>query len=162
MTPDQLEQLILTHQRSLELFASQWTNSPEDCVQEAFLRIHRQEKRITNEAAWLFRVVRNLAIDQGRSDASRTNREQTAGRRRLMFISTVNQVIGSDELEQAVLQLPEKLREIIVARLWGKLTLEEISESFGIAVSTAHRRYQQGIQSLQNHFEISCQKPNNQ
>lgn len=161
MTPQQLEQLILTHQRSLELFASQWTTSPEDCVQEAFLRLHRQTKHIANEAAWLFRVVRNLAIDQGRSDACRSNREQFVGRQRPLFDSTEKQMIDSDELEHAIRQLPDNQREVIVARLWGKLTLDEISESFGIAISTAHRHYKLGIQSLQSHFEISCQKPNN-
>jgi RNA polymerase sigma-70 factor (ECF subfamily) len=161
MTPQQLEQLILTHQRSLELFASQWTTSPEDCVQEAFLRLHRQKKHIANEAAWLFRVVRNLAIDQGRSDASRSNREQFVGRQRSLFASSNSQLIATDELEHAIRQLPDSEREVIVARVWGKLTLNEISESFGIAISTAHRRYNQGILSLQSHFEISCQKPNN-
>ena len=156
MTPQQLEQLISTHQRSLELFASQWTSSPEDCVQEAFLRLHRNEEPVANHAAWLFRVVRNLAIDQGRSDSSRSKRERAVGEQRALFSDDIDHAIDGHELQIAIEQLPSDQREIIVARIWGKLTLEEISDSFGIATSTAHRRYEQGILKLQAYFDIPC------
>ena len=162
MTPGQLEQLILTHQRPLELFASQWTTSPEDVVQEAFLRLHRKGQSVTNHSAWLYRVVRNLAIDQGRSDSNRSDREKIVGERRVMFSPEASHPIDSDDLQDAIQRLPEDQREVIVARLWGKLTLEEISESFEIAVSTVHRRYGQGIKQLQEHFEISCLTQKNQ
>jgi len=161
MTPQKLEQLIITHQRSLELFASQWTTSPEDCVQEAFLRLHRSDQAVTNCAAWLYRVVRNLAIDQGRSDSSRSIRERIVGHQRSLFSTTNSHPIDGEELQQAINQLPEDQREIIVARLWGKLTLTEVAEAFGIAVSTAQRRYKMGIRQLQQHFEITCQNQNN-
>lgn len=157
MTPELLEQLISKHQRSLELFASQWTSAPEDCVQEAFLRLHRSDQNIANHRAWLFRVVRNLAIDQRRSEASRTQREQFVGRQRPMFSHDVQQSVDGQELRLALEALDDGQREIVVARIWGKLTLEEISESFGIAVSTVHRRYTTGIQKLQQHFEVPCQ-----
>ena len=161
MKAKQLEQLISAHQRSLELFASQWTTSPEDCVQEAFLRLHRNDTTVTNHAAWLFRVVRNLAIDQGRSDSSRTNRERIVGEQRPLFSTNESNLIDGDDLQRAINQLPDEQREIIVARLWGKLTLQEISEAFGIAVSTAHRRYETGIRHLQDHFEVPCQTQRN-
>ena len=157
MTPQQLEQLIATHQRSLELFATQWTTSPEDCVQEAFLRLHRNEQSIANPAAWLFRVVRNLAIDQGRSESNRSKRERAVGEQRALFSADTDSVIDVDELQIAIEKLPDQQREVIVARVWGKLTLEEIADSFGIAISTAHRRYEQGILKLKTHFEIPCQ-----
>ncbi len=161
MKPQQLEQLVSTHQRSLELFASQWTRSPEDCVQEAFLRLHRNDQPVTNHAAWLFRVVRNLAIDQGRSDSSRSNRERIAGQQRSLFSVTQNHPIDGDELQKAINELSDDQREIIVARLWGKLTLHEIADAFEIAVSTAHRRYETGIKQLQKHFEVTCQNQKN-
>ena len=161
MTPKHLEQLIATHQRSLELFASQWTASPEDCVQEAFLRLHRNDQPVANEVAWLFRVVRNLAIDQGRSDSSRSQREKFAGQRRVLFSSEDRPLIDTNELQHAIETLPDEQREVIVARIWGKLTLEQVAESFDIAISTAHRRYQHGIQKLKTHFEVPCQTKSN-
>lgn len=161
MTPQHLEQLIVAHQRSLEMFALQWTVSPEDCVQEAFLRLHRSNKPIANEVSWLFRVVRNLAIDQGRSETSRSKREKFVGQQRAIFSPGSCQEIDTDELQLAIEKLPDEQREIVVAKIWGKLTLQQIADSFGIAASTAHRRYKKGIQELKHYFELPCQTKKN-
>ena len=154
MTPQQFEQLILTHRRPLELFAAQWTTTPEDCVQDAFLKLFRNPVDVANHRAWLFRAVRNLAIDSGRSETSRKQREQSVGQNRKLFAESNDNSLDLNELQSALEHLPDDQREVIVARTWGKLTFEEISEAFGIATSTAHRRYETGILQLQKHFEI--------
>lgn len=153
MNSKQLEQLILANHRSLELFAAQWTVAPEDCVQEAFLKLHRTSELIENPRAWLFRVVRNLAIDAGRSESSRKNREQLIGQSRPWFTEKQESPFDSAEIQSALQQLPADQREIIVARIWGKLTLEEIGDAFEIATSTVHRRYELGIKQLQKQFK---------
>ena len=40
--PTLLEQLICDHGAALELYAAQWTTMPEDCVQEAFVKLAGQ------------------------------------------------------------------------------------------------------------------------
>jgi RNA polymerase sigma-70 factor (ECF subfamily) len=45
-------------------------------------------------------------------------------------------------------RLPEEEREVIVARLWGGMTLEQIAAAFDCSVSSAHRRYEAGIAEL--------------
>ena len=45
------------HSAALELFAVQWTETPEDCVQEAVLELTRQPVPPQNVAAWLYHVV---------------------------------------------------------------------------------------------------------
>jgi len=147
-----LEKLILANHRSLELFAAQWTAVPEDCVQEAFLKLHRTTESIDNPRAWLFRVVRNLAIDAGRSEASRKRREQLVGQSKSWFVEQQESPFDISEIQSALQKLPAEQREIIVARIWGKLTLKEIASAFQIATSTVHRRYELGIKQLQNQF----------
>ena len=74
MNHDLLAQLLDQHAAALELYARQWCDSPEDVVQEAFLKLAGQRDLPANPAAWLFRVVRNGAIDAGmrRDDESGT------------------------------------------------------------------------------------------
>jgi RNA polymerase sigma-70 factor (ECF subfamily) len=156
MTSPEFEQLILPNHRVLELFASQWTLTPQDCVQEAFLKLFASAPTIQQPRPWLFRVVRNLAIDAGRSEKSRKQREATYDTIRPHFESKSELPISTTELQAALAELPDEQREVIIARIWGELNLNEIATAFGIAISTAHRRYQLGIQKLQTHFELPC------
>ena len=157
MKPEQLEQLIIAHHRALELFAAQWSDTPEDCVQDAFLQLHRSPKTIQNPRAWLYRVVRNLAIDSGRSEASRKRRERQVAAKPDWFEKR-DSVLEAGQLQEALSGLDSELREVVVARIWGKLTLAEIAEALGIATSTAHRRYEQGIQALQKKFKFQTKE----
>ena len=59
MDSDWLGQLVDRHAAALELFARQWCDTPEDVVQEAFVKLAPQRTLPENPAAWLFRVVRN-------------------------------------------------------------------------------------------------------
>lgn len=79
VTPELLERLLDEHGAALELFASQWTNAPEDCVQEALLQLVRQPRLPDRVVAWLYRVVRNRGISHRRSLASRSRHETAAG-----------------------------------------------------------------------------------
>ena len=56
----------------------------------------------------------------------------------------------------ALEELPEEQREVIIARLWGGLSFEEIGKINGTVTSTAHRRYQQGIAALREKLEGIC------
>ena len=53
--------LIDRHAVALRAVAAQWSDTPEDLVQEAFCRLIAQKTPPNEPAAWLFRVVRNLA-----------------------------------------------------------------------------------------------------
>ena len=64
--PELLGQLLDRHGRALVLFARQWTSSPEDVVQEAFVQLSRQTEAPRDPASWLYRVVRNGAISARR------------------------------------------------------------------------------------------------
>ena len=46
-----------------------------------------------------------------------------------------------------------ELREVIVARLWGGLTFEEIAQLVGCSLPTAHRRYHVGLTELRERMD---------
>ena len=48
---------------ALELFARQWCSSPSDVVQDALVELARLQVVPENLVGWLYRVVRNRAID---------------------------------------------------------------------------------------------------
>ena len=77
MDHEWLGRLLDKHAAALTLYARQWCDSPEDVVQDAFLKLAGLRARPENPAAWLFRVVRNGAIDAGLA-ARRRKRHETA------------------------------------------------------------------------------------
>jgi len=56
----------------------------------------------------------------------------------------------------ALQRLPDEEREVIVARLWGGLSFEDIATVAGCSASTAFRRYNAGIDALRKELRISC------
>src|SRR5262249_22949915 len=78
MTPRHLAELIDRHGPALVLYARQWCATPEDVVQDAFLKLSAQRWPPDDPPAWLFRVVRNAALDAAKSDRRRQRREAAA------------------------------------------------------------------------------------
>ncbi len=76
MDSDWLGRLVDRHAAALELFARQWCDTPEDVVQEAFVKLASARTPPNNPAAWLFRVVRNGALNAGQA-ARRRRRHET-------------------------------------------------------------------------------------
>jgi RNA polymerase sigma-70 factor (ECF subfamily) len=118
-------------------------------VQEAFLRLFRQQPIPAHPVAWLYRTVRHRAWNASRGQRRRTRHESQAARLRTRLVPA-GLHSGLDPLEaaEALAQLPDDQREIIVARVWGELTFEEIGDVTGLSTSTAYRRYEAGIAHL--------------
>ena len=77
MEPEALGTLFDRHAPALVLYARQWTATPEDVVQDAFVKLARTRTAAENVVPWLFRVVRNAAINAGRAERNRRKREAT-------------------------------------------------------------------------------------
>jgi len=70
-----LTRLLDQHTAALVLYARQWCDAPEDVVQEAFLALLREPAVPENVVGWLYRVVRNRAINASRSSGRRQRHE---------------------------------------------------------------------------------------
>ena len=142
--------LIKTQLPALLLFARQWPhNSPEDIVQEAFIKLLEQQEMPENVTAWLFAVVRNLSNNHLRSEKRRKNRENT---RNTQWFAEFEQTAETDENQKELIEqlqtLPISYREVIVAKIWGKLTFEEIAVINNTSSSSVHRNYKAGLEML--------------
>ena len=150
--------LLAQHANSLELFAAQWTTSAEDCVQEAFIELATQPRRPQNPVAWLYRVVRNRALNASRSARRRSNHERLAA---MLATSHISKNEFSNDTEQLIVAL-EKIspqdRELIVLRIWSGLTWQQVAEVVGTSSSNAHRNYVSALKKLKEILEPSCQR----
>lgn len=159
--PGQFESVFAAHAASLVLYARQWLSraAAEDAVQDAFARLLAMHRWPDNVQAWLFQVVRNLAIDQARAVARRGNREMRVARARQdWFEPHLEDRIDAKLAERALESLAPEQREVVVMRIWGQMTLAAIAEVTGEAVSTIFSRYRAALNALGKvmNTESSC------
>lgn len=152
MEPTVLGQLYRQHAPALRLYARQWGGNAEDLVQEAFVRLAQQTPPPEQILPWLYRVVRNAALMAQRSAVRRRQREQRASKPEAWFTTTADR-LDAGEATQLLAELPLEAREVIVARLWGGLTFEDIARLIGCSLPTAHRRYQTGLAQLRERLD---------
>jgi RNA polymerase sigma factor (sigma-70 family) len=152
----QLAQLIESQAGSLRLWVRARCASPEDVVQDAFCRLAVADPPPQQPVAWLYRVCRNLAEKQRLSDLRRRRRERAAAERETSLVDDGNP-IELEETLAAVNELDANLREVLVARIWGQLSFEEISGLCHISAATAWRRYQAALEALRSRLEVCCE-----
>jgi RNA polymerase sigma-70 factor (ECF subfamily) len=132
--------------RGLILYVRQWIDrDAEDVVQDAFLKLLQMIPPPDNPKAWLYRVVRNAAIDR-----QRRNRWFKPPPLENWFESLPDksEPFSGVELTQLLETLPETCREIVIAKIWGNLNFREIAELTQRPISSVHHDYQQGIERL--------------
>ncbi|MFA7343491.1 MAG: sigma-70 family RNA polymerase sigma factor [Terrimicrobiaceae bacterium] len=108
----------------------------EELVQEAFLRLHELWSQVENPRAWLFRSVRNLALNHLRDHAKETVEEGPEGPGnenppdealgRLEAIGMVRLLIS---------ELPPDDQSLIRLKYHDDLKYREISRQTGLSVS---------------------------
>lgn len=151
--PELLGRLFDEHAPGLVLYARQWSDAPEDVVQEAFVQLARHRVEADRVVPWLFRVVRNGAIAAARRERRRRHREARASAGEAWF-APADDRIDAHRAARLLAELDAEAREAIVARIWGGLTLEEVARLQGCSITTAHRRYRAGLARLQE--KLSC------
>ena len=154
--PTLLEQLIGDHGAALELYAAQWTTTPDDCVQEAFVKLAAQVPPPDQPVPWLYRVVRNRAISLRRSQERRRRHESRVAVRAAAVVHVVAVVCGEElqEVTAALRAIDAELREVIIARIWGGLSFEQIAHVMNVSTSTSHRLYQAGLTRLRERLGV--------
>jgi RNA polymerase sigma factor (sigma-70 family) len=153
---DSLSRLLDEHESALVLYAQQLCDTPEDVVQEAFIRLMRQRPMPTNLVGWLYRVVRNEAVSTARRRGRRARHETAAAHREDWFKPAPDDALDAVAAVVALESLPASEREVIVLRLWGALSFDEIAELIGASTSTAHRRYEHGLRMLRENWSVAC------
>jgi RNA polymerase sigma-70 factor (ECF subfamily) len=153
IAPGELARLYREHAPALRLYARQWLCGEEDLVQEAFVKLAQQSPAPEQVLPWLYRVVRNGALATSRAQGRRRRREDQVRTNEAWFAATDDHLDGQ-EATRLLAELPLEQREVVVARIWGGLTFEEIARLVGCSLPTAHRRYQAGLAALRERLHV--------
>jgi RNA polymerase sigma factor (sigma-70 family) len=149
---DRLADMFGEHSQRLFTCALAVTGSceqAEDAVQEAFYRLFRLRKEPRHLKAYVFRSVRNAALDQRKRNSSFDLELSPA-----IFDSSdepSDRAVASEltlKVDQAMAQLSADERETIVSHLYGDLTFREIAEMRGASNNTVSSWYRRGIEKL--------------
>ena len=164
MGPELLGRLVDDHAAALVLYARQWCSTPEDVVQEAFVKLVDQAMPPTSPLPWLYRVVRNGALAASRTEQRRRRHETAvAAQKPSWFVPTEAPGLDGALAAASLATLPIEQREAIVARLWGGLTFDQIAELAGSSSSSVHRWYVAGLATLRERLNVPCPtKPSTQ
>ncbi len=138
-------------------FVSRMLPSDEDALdvtQEVFIRAYRNLDRFDSRSSlrtWLFKIAHNLCIDSarrrkrsfvlhstaaGRPDESEWEFDDpSAGPEDLVLSDELRQVVS-----QAISEMSEKLREVLLLHEEQEMAYEEIAQTLGIPVGTVKSR----------------------
>jgi RNA polymerase sigma factor (sigma-70 family) len=149
MDVTQLGLLVDAHAAALVLYARQFCATPEDVVQEAFVKLFKQERTPSSVVPWLYRVVRNAAIGVARSEQRRRRHEARASQEApAWFVVHVDAALDAAEVVASLQTLPAEQREAITLHLWGGLTFADVAQVVDCSASSAHRHYAEGLRQL--------------
>ena len=151
--------LFVEHRRSLIDYAAGIVGSraeAEDVVQEAWLRFDEvSRERLVNEPlSYLYRIVRNLAIDGRRKQAREQRYLVSAEAFQVERVaedrpSPEAEAVGKGEfrvVREAMLELPERTRIALEMHHFGGATLKDIADYLGISVGLAHSLVTDGLE----------------
>lgn len=126
----------------------------EDIVQETFLRLLESGKLLSEEVlpSFVYGIARNLAMDSRRQAELRRRHEPEVARTQLARRSAGDDAallkVVLDELES----LPVDQREVVVLKIIGGLTFEEIAEIVRAPAPTTASRYRYAMEKLSARF----------
>ncbi|HCT75204.1 MAG TPA: RNA polymerase [Micromonosporaceae bacterium] len=145
------------HGAALRRFAYQLTGDPqraEDLFQETLLRawLHA-DKLLDNDSsqrAWLFRVARNIAIDDGRRRRARPAEiyiDETP-----TVPDNTDRLLSTIEMTRLLRQLSPEHRSVLVEIFYCGSTTREAAHNLRIPHGTAKSRLHYGLQHLRAKF----------
>ena len=115
---------------------------------------------VGGQDAWmpfLYTQIRREAIDRGRKDDRRRKREEhvVEDAKGLATVESGHWFLDSNAdgeqaelVELALKELPPKFAEVIVMKIWGERTFDDIGKALGVSLHTAASRDRYGFEVL--------------
>lgn len=168
---DAFNLLLTRYKDRLHNFLYRYTHDHQDCedlVQETFYRVYRSRhsyERIAKFSTWMYTIAINLAKSLYKKKKRMTtvtiHKDPNDSEDRPMKIEdtdilpddSLHEKMCVDQLEQALMQLSEDFREVVVLRDIQQLSYEEISEIADLPMGTVKSRINRGRAQLQEMLE---------
>lgn len=152
-------QALLEHSGWVRALARKLVRDPnlaDDLAQETWLAAF--EHRPSNEGnlrAWLGTVLRNLVRQVGRGEDRREARERASARPEAVdsTLDVVERMSLHRQVVEAVMELAEPYRTVILLRYFETRTPTQIAARLGVPVSTVKTRLARGIELLRQRLD---------
>lgn len=158
MDPDKLIEWYEACGAELRLYALQWHGyqQAEDLVQDAFIKLLKQQRPPEQVRAWMFRVVRNASISQIRDLQNREKaRQKLPQTRGCWFEARPEEQLDAKQAQAILETLPSERREIVVLRVWAQLSFREIADIVEKSIPWVHREYKAALALIKGRLECS-------
>lgn len=173
-------ELVLRYQVRLHNFLFRYTKDHQDCedlVQETFLRVHKSKhsyERIAKFSTWMYTIALNLAkslykkkqrmlsVSIHKDDADPEDREIVLEDSRILQDDKLHEKLCMEQLEKALMELPEEFREVVMLRDLQQLSYEEVTEITGVPMGTVKSRINRGRAQLQHLLKSYVQMGTNE
>jgi RNA polymerase sigma factor (sigma-70 family) len=122
----------------------------EDLVQETFLRLHQVWEEVENPRAWLYRSLRNLALNHLRDHPGEAELQEET-------LAAGDGVLPADTLERdeaigmmrlLLAELPAEDRDLLELKYRDNLKYQEISRRTGLSVGNVGYRLHHVLKNL--------------
>ena len=123
----------------------------EDVLQEVFLKLYLSPPNPSaNPRAYIFRMARNLAIDSARKRKLTVDLEEAES----YLHHPVADISLKIDIENALLSLSDRERQIVTLHINGDLKFREVSEIMEMPLGTVLWSYQKAIKQLRNTLTV--------
>jgi RNA polymerase sigma factor (sigma-70 family) len=164
---DELSDLFARYHVPLYNFFLRLTADPpasEDLVQDTFYRVlkyRRTYKPGTSFRTWIYQIARNVRNDRFHGEREETGID-SAPEPTVLPVDTAESEQQSARLKQALMDLPEDKRELLLLSRYQGLKYEQIANVLQCEVGTVKVRVHRALQELKERFhrrEIARRRP---
>lgn len=126
----------------------------EDIVQDAFLRLHKHWEEVENPRAWLFRCVRNLALNHLRNNKRNTPLETNPQTSKEWENpapdpeAALGKLEAIGTLQLLIAELPEPDRTLVSLKYLSDLRYDQIATQTNLSVSNVGYKLHHTLKSL--------------
>jgi RNA polymerase sigma-70 factor (ECF subfamily) len=127
----------------------------EDVFQEAFVRFWQTRESVREPLLYLYRCVRNAALDRARAAERRERHERAAAPPAAAPLpeAPLDQRERERKINDAVAKLPPQQREVVALRVWSEMTFEQIGKILSLPRSTAHAMFGSAMRRLEHELQ---------
>jgi RNA polymerase sigma-70 factor (ECF subfamily) len=123
--------------------------SAEDVLHQVFLSLLSKAEKPAEARPYLFKAVRNRALNSLRSGARMVSLDDQQ-----WLVKPQGMMEAGIEVEKALRDLPPEQREVVLMRVWGEMTLEEIAAVLDVPANTVASRYRYALGKLREILKV--------
>lgn len=125
----------------------------EDVLQETMIQIAKYSdtyQKKSNAKAWILSMAQHISIDILRKRKNSLPIDEEFLEKNVPIVEDEYSHLHVHEILNI---LEEEERQIVVFRLYAKLSYKEISKIMNINISSLHKKYQRAIKKLKNNYD---------